>query len=620
MTETRTLQQAVLGEILPNLGRRSAAMAGEARVSSGGHRKSSGALRALSFNVMRVPQSVVKRVGTGGCHNPKELRRQMTYILRDEAKTAAWSNQIGIDRSFGEAGMEALIRDWSGSWCGAPKRGHTDHIILSFPKGTDAGLAEDIARDWAQEVFGSGDYFDRFRYVAALHCNTEHVHAHFIVDKVGMEEGRFLSVSRHSEINFDMMRTLHAQIAQEHGLALNATSRLSRGIVENAARETDVQAARKEGREPHVEPLTPIEVAAREDAVRQGAQAYRQLARLAQMGTEHDPGGWLARVADQAQIAAANMERGDPLMRGFADGADVPPASNDVVGRLIAARETLMSDAESAWTAIREMEPGAERVELEQIFAGQARELGALLGSDFLQDHASTVAPEKDPYFVSGMAALHDRAQDAAPAPSRPRQMRCWNASARRCRASSHRWKSALSSAGTSVEEIAARFATPERSVAQLEASRPDEPEARQDWLSFERDLQLQAKEVFAALPIGRDLLEDLARQDILDAGQGARLADLATLGKLIAEIRQDLSDGDLDQVAAGRLDPLMDRIQDPGLRQAVFSELRAIASLDEDQDIAGRDSEPAATYRARIEAFDAPARDRDERDADYEL
>ena len=72
MAETRTLQQAVLGEILPHVGRRSAAMAGEARVSSGRRRGTSGgAVAAMSWNALRVPQSVVKRVGTGGCHSPK---------------------------------------------------------------------------------------------------------------------------------------------------------------------------------------------------------------------------------------------------------------------------------------------------------------------------------------------------------------------------------------------------------------------------------------------------------------------------------------------------------------------------------------------------------------------
>ncbi len=624
MAETRTLQQAVLGEILPHVGRRSAAMAGEARVSSGRRRGASGgAVAVMSWNALRVPQSVVKRVGTGGCHLPKELRRQMKYILRDEARVAAWSNQIGIDRVFGERGMENVIADWSASWCGAPKRGHTDHIILSFPKGTEAELAEAISREWAQEVFG-GDYRDRYRYVAALHCNTDHVHAHVLVDKVGMEDGKFLSISRHSEISYDMMRELHAQIAGEHGLVLNASSRLSRGIMENAPRDTDLQAARKEGREPVVAPLDPESRVLREAEIRRHAEGYRQLAQLAGMGLEADtsPDGWIGRIAESAALAAKNLMKGMPVKEGFVEGVDIPAAGADVIGRLIAARETLQAEADTAWSAIQDMAPGAEKVELEQLFAGQAREMGTLLGRDFLADHSSPVSPERDPYSVQGIAGLAARAGDeGSPLVAEA------DAALGRFRAELARvlapMEARLEEAGSSIEEVAARFTAPHRSEAQLEASRPVDEQERSDWLGLERDLQARARDVFAGLHMDRDLLADLARQDILDAGQGSRLADIATLDKLISDVRQDLRDGDMDQLATGRIDPLMDRIEDPGLRQAVFSELKAIAAVDADDDIAGRDSEPAATYRTRIEAFERAeerGRDRDDTSGDYGL
>ena len=48
----------------------------------------------------------------------------------------------------------------------------------------------------------------------------------------------------------------------------------------------------------------------------------------------------------------------------------------------------------------------AEKVELEQLFAGQAREMGTLLGRDFLADHSSSVSLERDPYSVQGIAGL----------------------------------------------------------------------------------------------------------------------------------------------------------------------------------------------------------------------
>ena len=405
----------------------------------------------------------------------------MKYILRDEARVAAWSNQIGIDRAFGERGMENVIADWSASWCGAPKRGHTDHIILSFPKGTEAELAEAISREWAQEVFG-GDYRDRYRYVAALHCNTDHVHAHVLVDKVGMEDGKFLSISRHSEISYDMMRELQAQIAGEHGLVLNASSRLSRGIMENAPRDTDLQAARKEGREPVVAPLDPESRALREAEIRRHAEGYRQLAQLAGMRLEADtpPDGWMGRIAEGAELAATNLMKGMPVKEGFAEGVDIPAAGADVIGRLIAARETLQAEADTAWSAIQDMAPGAEKVELEQLFAGQAREIGTLLGRDFLAEHSSSVSPERDPYRVQGIAGLVARAAEEGNPLVAEADVALGRFRAELARVLAP-MEARLEEAGSSIEEVVARFTAPHRSEAQLEASRPVDARERSD-------------------------------------------------------------------------------------------------------------------------------------------
>jgi len=74
------------------------------------------------------------------------------------------------------------------------------------------------------------------------------VHAHFVVDKHGIEQGRFLSICRHAEVNFDVMRELHAEISQAHGLNILASSRLSRGIIENPLRQMDLRAAHAAGK------------------------------------------------------------------------------------------------------------------------------------------------------------------------------------------------------------------------------------------------------------------------------------------------------------------------------------------------------------------------------------
>ena len=126
--------------------------------------------------------------------------------------------------------------------------------------------------------------------------------------------------------------------------------------------------------------------------------------------------------------------------------------------------------------------------------------------------------------------------------------------------------------------------------------------------MQFERTLQADAERLAAALPVGRALQEDLAQEALLGSRQGDRLVDIAALDKLIVEVRADLSDGDMDRIASGQLDPLIDKIRDPGIRSAVGSELRNIAAVEEGRDPAGRDSEPAERYRDLMEAHDRSA------------
>ena len=261
---------------------------------------------------------------------------------------------------------------------------------------------------------------------------------------------------------------------------------------------------------------------------------------------------------------------------------------------------------------------------MEGQFAAQSRAAAHLVvGNDFMTRHAQSVSAVDDTYRVTSISDLNDRAMqengrftalaDAALEEFRDRLQRSFAPHADR-----------FEEAGTSVSEMAARFASRGRTEAQIEAWRPDDPAVRLLWVQFERDLQWEAESIAAALPVGRALLEDLAREALLGSRPGDRLADIAALDKLVTEVRADLSDGDMDRIARGQLDPLMDQIRDPGLRSAVGSELRNIAAVADGHDIAGRDSELADRYRnlvvahARSAAHAREARGRDS--VDHEL
>ena len=129
---TLSLEEAVLGYPLEDLARRSRSGGTGTRVPDAGQSSvQTRSFRAFAGNAQRSPQSVVKRIRAGGCHSKEELTRQLSYITREEAAHATWSNFAGVDRDLRPNTLSRAVEDWSSSW-----RGHTDHIILSFPKGT----------------------------------------------------------------------------------------------------------------------------------------------------------------------------------------------------------------------------------------------------------------------------------------------------------------------------------------------------------------------------------------------------------------------------------------------------------------------------------------------------
>ena len=592
---SQTIEQAILGEVLPDIGRK-IGRGGGGTVGGGNGSRASGAggsggsfVRSTALNAARVPQSVVKRVTLGGTRNIRELKRQMNYIIRDEANVASWANQIGIDRSFGEDKVDRVAGNWSSAWVGAPKRGHTDHIILSFPKGTDAALAEAISRDWGQEVFGR-QYRDRYRYVAALHHNTEHVHTHFIVDKVGMDHGKFLSISQHAKISYDMMRELHCHIAAEHGLDQNASTRLSRGIVENPPRQVEIQAARLEGRDPVVVPLSDEERDKRLAAIQAHREHYAVIGHLAQM--TKDPDAWTQRIAEGAEKAVLQIQKEEPIMDRFDRVETLPDGAQDPAARLLAAREQLVEEASRTWASIMEMESGPEKVSMELAFADKTQEIQRLVGRDVMEDHAP-IPREEDPYAVGLMDVVAARAAD----PDDP------------LRAAADRhlldvrdqldqafapYASRFEENGMHLEEIVERFISPERTRAQLDASAPEDPVDRAAWEALERDLQGVAQEVYDSTPMDRDLLVDMARTEMRDASAMDRLADIRALDQLVMEVRAAHETGEAL--------PLSDDISDPTVRAAVWSEIKTLEDLTEDADPTGRDSELVRDYQRMIQ------------------
>lgn len=595
-----SIQEAVLGDPLEDI-RRSRRSGGGRGAGAGSDRRSAEAraIRAFVGNTRRVPQSVVKRVRAGGCHSAKDLRRQLAYVTREEAAHATWTNFVGVDRPVGAKTLERTVEDWSSSWRGAPKRGHTDHIILSFPSGVTLEQAEAIARDWGRAIFASGAYGDQWRYVAAVHADPEHIHAHFVVDKVGCDWGQFLSINARAALNYDVMREKHAEIANAHGVEMVASSRLSRGIVENPPRETDYRAAHAlHGRGCAVEapPMSMPERQKREALVRGFAAQYAGLGRLAAMVGAGD--AFMERLAGAFLASADILERGEVLVTEAE--TLIEPGADDPVARLVAARADLLGEAQAAWENIRAMAPGAERATLEAEFSKASADSLEIGGGDrFFRDHATTADAGSDLFANLTLASVaHVRAGLDDHDPRLAQIDRFLEDLRGRLEAAFTLHADRLDEAGTTPEELAAYTLQGEHSVAQVAAWHARGAGA----LSVEAD---EARQIVAGLGVPRDLQEAVALDQLLSVDPDHRLSDVPALAALAERMVQVLDRDKLANVLTGDDAPLRTEIGDGAVRAAVAAGMRneanPAADLSDGAPAAG--GETVAAYQAMARA-----------------
>lgn len=625
MTRSPSVEDLVLGHVLDD--RRRGRGGGDGSSSRLGTRKER-QTRALLRNAggPRGWQSVVKRIAGGSARTPQELKRLLDYVAREEGVQSTWCNLAGYERDFDPARTERTADIWSSTWTGAPRRGHADHIVLSFPRGVDAERAEVIAREWGQAVFGSRDYGDIWRYVAALHKDTDHLHAHFVVDKHGIEEGRFLSICRHAALNFDVMRELHAEISQSHGLNILASSRLSRGIIANPPRQSELRASR-EGGKPTPPAPTPLSDGERSRrlAVLQGfAREYDALGDLAGLaaaaGIETATSSYLTRLARALGASAAALRQGVPLMPDHSLHAEGDPAA-----RVEAARSEMIASATEAWEAIRAMEPSAERVNLERSFAEQARaSLKLAPDSILLAEHAQVADRSTDPYYIPTLASLARLEQGQTKGVSLDEGLRATLAHVRdeigeRLTALFSIREDELRIAGTSIEEMVARFTLAERSEGQRASWIDAQPNTMQKvfWMETERAIGQEIDGALMGLDLTPALTEALAKDQLLTADRHLRLSEVPALEAIVDRMHDTLKPEDLDRVRSGDLAPLNEQVRDPALRAAVAHELKNEGDLGASSEVGPW----ADLARAQQRAAELGQRDRTaERDTGHEL
>ncbi|MBE9639263.1 relaxase/mobilization nuclease domain-containing protein [Salipiger mangrovisoli] len=624
-----SIEEAVLGYPLEDLARRSRSGGSGTRVPGAAQSSvQARSFRAFTGNAQRSPQSVVKRIRAGGCHSKEELTRQLNYITREDAAHATWTNFAGVDRDLRPNTLSRAVEDWSSSWRGAPRRGHTDHIILSFPKGTGIEAAEAVAREWGQAIFASGDYGDQWRYVAAVHRDPDHIHAHFVVDKVGCDWGNFLSISMKSELNYDVMRECHAELSRAHGIDMVASNRLSRGIIENPPRETEYRAAHdRTGRGDLVPPppMSDAERAHRRAVVQDFARQYSSLGLLASLS---GPGNAFMEKLSQAFFASAQtLEEGGSLMAepdtlmSSTTSAMTQDQSFDPVAAMTQAREQLLAEARETWESIQAMEAGPERVRMEAEFSRTSAELLSATQADpFFKDHVM-MAETRDDFFAHLTPASLQHVRDGLEAEDpRVRQIDSTLDDMREALAAAFAQDADLmAQLGTTPDEVAEYAAQGDHSLAQAALWR-GRAESLDEGASARLTRVLEeGHRIIDGVAVPRDLVEQLALDQLLTVDKYHYLADVPAIESLVDRMAEALSDAELAQVLEGDSTPLQDEIRDPAVRAAVAAELKNEADLVVGQGARERETVEAYQAMAQVRQAELAAEHAAERGLDIE-
>lgn len=309
------LYHAVMGEMWAEDHRRAGAARDRAAARQSRSFKRAG--RVSVRNIVKASKgsraAVFKRIRDGGCKTRASLGNQLDYV-NDKAIFAFSSvtNALSDRAALTEEEKAKIIDQWSGTWRGTTKLGFTSHMLLSFPKDVSAEQVQGIALDWCEHFFESGHYGDEWDYVVAVHTDRDHPHAHILLNNRGRDQGTWFACWAEGVMSPQLMREKQAEIAETYGVALDATTRLERGIFTKAAGLEEIYAAKAEGRTAREVVLTDQEASMAQAAVIGFAKEYGDVADLLDRADKsHLATGVRLMARTLADGTAWNTEQGE---------------------------------------------------------------------------------------------------------------------------------------------------------------------------------------------------------------------------------------------------------------------------------------------------------------------
>jgi len=176
-----------------------------------------------------APEVMVK---VSGCsYGIGHMASHLEYISRN--------GEIDIETQEGEIirtkeNLENLTVEWGilnelSNNRKSEKTRTTTNIVLSMPYGTDAKDVKDSVRNFARKQFG-----ENYRYVMALHEDTDCPHVHLTVNNLGFD-GKRLQIKKGDPQRW---REAFAYELDVRGIDAEATPRATRGVVFKSVSQT----------------------------------------------------------------------------------------------------------------------------------------------------------------------------------------------------------------------------------------------------------------------------------------------------------------------------------------------------------------------------------------------
>lgn len=260
--------------------------------------------------------AIFKAIRDGGTHTRTQLRNQLEYLTTKSSFIIDSRGTYDGQATLNDKQIDQLTKRFAAQWNAGfhPKLGHTTHLLMAFPIGTKGEHVADIAREVCERFFqGEGAQFD---YIAAVHEDRDHPHAHVVLNRRS-KDGEFFFLKQDHHFNYDAFREAMVEAAERHGLRLEATRRIDRGVVAKAPTDRDIRRARETGREVSVRQRVGPELDAALQEIAGASRVYRGLAAEASRENRYDIARALERAADL--LAAGKSIEPDGKVYGMAD-------------------------------------------------------------------------------------------------------------------------------------------------------------------------------------------------------------------------------------------------------------------------------------------------------------